>query len=513
MSRTSRAIKGTLTSFLQYGLQIVLQALLAPLVLRVAGQETLGAYAILLQAIGFISLVDFGFAAAGNRYLAQACGFDDGGLRLRQVMSTMRTYTIFIHLVTSSLCILLSIWIGPLLSLSPAIRSEAQTALYLMAAWVMLRTPVVIYGVSLVGTQNLAAANLISILGNIVRLSLSLCLVALGMGLVGLMAANILAEALALTLHAWVFHRRFPGIRLVWGFPDPNLFKEMFNFGTKAFLLMIAGRLIFQSDNLVAGYLYGAVAASIYYTTQMPAFFLSQLVNRLTDNSGPAINELYARGITESLRSAFLRLHRYNWILAIPAGLGLFFLGKPMIILWVGPAQFGGDWMVAALALFVVIFSIVNINKTLIIASGQIGILSIFALVEGVVNLVLSLILGHYLGLAGIIWATLIANIPTSLYLLGRSQHLLKVTIGEYSREVLKPLLIPLSMGIATFLIMKEIILVNAWGPFVLIAFIFLLIYSVLSYRLSIDRTERLLLNNILLGFSRGINPLKVTGQ
>jgi O-antigen/teichoic acid export membrane protein len=260
----------------------------------------------------------------------------------------------------------------------------------------------------------------------------------------------------------------------------------------------------------VAGYLYGAVAASIYYTTQMPAFFLSQLVNKLTDNSGPAINELYARGITESLRRAFLRLHRYNWILAIAVGLGFFFLGKPMITLWVGPAQFGGDWMVVALALFVVIFSIVNINKTLIIASGQIGILSIFALVEGVVNLVLSLILGHYLGLAGIIWATLIANIPTSVYLLRRSQHLLKLTIEEYSREVLKPLLIPLGMGIGTFLILNKTIIINAWGPFFLIAFLFLLIYSVLSYWLSIDTAERLLLNNMLLGFFRGINPLKV---
>ena len=98
MSRTSRAIKGTLTSFLQFGLQIVLQALLAPLVLRVIGQETLGAYAVLLQAIGYIALVDFGFAAAANRYLAQACGFDDGGLRLGQVMSTFRTYALFIHI-------------------------------------------------------------------------------------------------------------------------------------------------------------------------------------------------------------------------------------------------------------------------------------------------------------------------------------------------------------------------------------------------------------------------------
>ncbi len=65
MSGTSRAIKGAVTSFLQYGLQIVLQIALAPLVLRAAGQETLGAYVSLMQAIGYLALVDFGFTVPG----------------------------------------------------------------------------------------------------------------------------------------------------------------------------------------------------------------------------------------------------------------------------------------------------------------------------------------------------------------------------------------------------------------------------------------------------------------
>jgi O-antigen/teichoic acid export membrane protein len=512
MSRTSRALKGTLTSFLQYGLQIVLQIALAPLVLRVAGQETLGAYAILIQAIGYISLVDFGFAAAANRYLAQACGTDDGGLRLRQVMSTFRTYALFIALVFSSLCILLSIWIGPLLSLSPAVRSAAQTALYLIAAWAIIRTPLIIYGVSLVGTQNLAAVNLVSIVGNTVRLLLSLGLVAAGMGLVGLVAAHILAECLAMSLHTWVFHRRFPGTRLTWGFPDIPLFKEMFNFGTKAFLLMVSDRLIFQSDSLVAGYLYGAVAASIYYTTQMPAFFLYQMATRLTDNSNPAINELYARGLMEPLKGAFMQLHRYNLILALPVGLGLFFLSKPAISLWVGPAQYGGDLMVAALSLFVVIFTIVNTNKTLIIASGQIGTLSAFALIEGIINIALAILLGYYLGLAGIVWARVIANIPTSYYVQRRSQQILQVTAIEYGRTVLRPLFFPLAAGIATFYTLDKLIMINSWTALLLTICLFLLIYTFLSYRLSIDHSERLRLNNILLRFFRGIIPLKAAG-
>jgi O-antigen/teichoic acid export membrane protein len=99
MSRTSRALKGTLTNFLQYGLQIILQAALVPLVLHIAGKEMLGAYAILMQAISYLALADLGFSVAANRFLAQAHGLDDGGLRFRQVMGTARTFAFFSNIL------------------------------------------------------------------------------------------------------------------------------------------------------------------------------------------------------------------------------------------------------------------------------------------------------------------------------------------------------------------------------------------------------------------------------
>ena len=512
MSRTSRALKGTLTGFLQYGLQIVLQIALAPLVLRVAGQETLGAYAILLQAVGYIGLVNFGFAVAANRFLAQAYGFDDGGRRLGQVMSTLRTYALFINLIASLLFISLSVWVGPLLSLPPAIESQAQTSLYLLAGWIIICPPLFIYGVSLVGTQNLAAANLVAILGNGARLGLSLALVAAGMGLTGLMAAYILADCLTMSLNTWIFRRRFPEVRLSWGFPDLKLFKEMFNFGKKAFPITLAGHLIFQSDNMVVGYLYGAALASIYYSTQMPAYFLYHLAIRLTENSGPGINELYARKLFEPLRRVFIQLHRYSWIFILPVGLGFFFLSKPMITLWVGPAQYGGDSMVLALSLFVIIFTIANVNKTFIIASGQIGNLNIFALTEGIINLILSLVLGYHYGISGVIWATIIANIPTSYYLQRHSQQLMKVTTLEYLRVVLKPLIVPLSIGIVSIVILNKTIPVNAWLSFLSNLIIFLLIYAIITYLFLIDYNERLQLKQGVYSFLRNINPLRVTG-
>lgn len=492
MSRKSRVVKGTLTSFIQYGLQILLQAALLPLILRVAGQETLGAYAILIQAIGYLSLVDLGFSAATSRYLAQAYGYDDEGLRFSQVISTFRTFSLCSNVVFAVLCLLLSIWIGPLLSLSIGIKFQAQLGLYFLAGWAVLRTPLAVYLPGLIATQNLVAANLVAILGNAGRLVLSLGLVVAGLGLVGLILANILAELLAGFFSRRLFLNNHPGILLSWRIKDRDLFRGMFHFGVQALLINIAVRLVFQTDNLVVGYLYGAVAASIYYATQMPATILYQGVIRLTDNATPAINELYARNMTESLRHSFLQLARYNLILILPVAIGLLFFCRPLIGLWVGHEQFGGNMMVIALALFAIIVTNAHVCNAFIMATGQIRILSILALVEGMMNLFLSIILAYYIGLAGVMWGTVIANLPTSAYLQRRAQRILGVSWREYIQTVFMPLIWPTAITVTIWITIQRQIQSDNWITLFLNVFAFIFIYGCLSYRFSINATERL---------------------
>lgn len=499
MSRTSRAIKGTLTTFLQYGLHIVLQAALVPLVLHIAGKETLGAYAILMQAISYLALVDLGFSVATNRFLAQAHGHDDGGLRFRQVMGSARTFVLFSNIAFSVLCLLLSAWIGPLLALSAAVETQAQLGLYILAAWSVLRTPIAVYGAALIATQNLATANVIAILGNMARLFLSLTLVAFGLGLVGLMLANILAELLTMTLQTRFFRRYYRQVRLSWGISDRKLFKEMFRFGAQALLINVSGMLIFQTDNLVVGYLFGAAAASIYYTTQMPASLLYWMVLKVGDNAAPAINELTAREQVDSLRNAFLRLHRYSMILILPVALGILFLSKSLISLWVGPGQFGGDLMVIALAIFGSLITVEHCSSIFILAAGQIKVLSLMAITEGIVNLTLSLLLGSYWGLAGVMWATVIANLPSTIYKQWRARQNLGIQLRDYINIVVKPLLWPFVVSIVILLILSSQLQIISWLNLIITALTFVLAYSIMCYFLSIDNHERSWLKTMIV--------------
>src|SRR5208337_1533359 len=135
MSRSIRAANGFLTSVLQYTAQIAVQALLAPIVLKVAGRETLGAYAAITQVVALIGLVDIAHSWSLERFLAQSISKDDGGLRFRNVFTTARTMSLLSNVVFALLILLFTVFVGRLFQLSPAIALQARRALYVVATW------------------------------------------------------------------------------------------------------------------------------------------------------------------------------------------------------------------------------------------------------------------------------------------------------------------------------------------------------------------------------------------
>jgi O-antigen/teichoic acid export membrane protein len=497
-NRTERAVKGTLVSFFQYGTQILLQLLLAPLVLRMAGQESFGAYALLMQVVAYLAMTDLGFSVTLNRYLAHANGYDDGGKRFRDVMSTARTFLLGSNVLFAILTLLLCLKVDVFFSLTPHIAAQARLGLALMALWAVVRTPWTMYGIGLTATQNLVAANFIGIIGNAARLIFSLGLVFAGTGLAGLMLANVLAEVLSTVLSTLKFRRLFPLNRPSWGLPDKTLFREMLGFSGHAFLVNVAWRLVYNTDNIVVGALYGAAAVSIYYSTQMPTTIGFNILNRVSENFAPAINELYARGDDAKVRETFLRLHRLNLVLVLLLVGGLLLLNGRLVALWVGPKQYAGDLMTAALAAFAFLITVSHVGNVFVFASGKIRNYSRVVVLEGVCNLGLSILLGKYMGLAGVMWGTVITHIPTTVYLLVIPMRTMKISVTDFVRVCVFPSLVPILIGYPASLFSGRLLSDQGCFSFCAQAAILLIVYGGVAYRVSLTGAERIRIYDFL---------------
>ncbi|MCG2712462.1 MAG: oligosaccharide flippase family protein [Candidatus Omnitrophica bacterium] len=485
-------------SFLQYGLQIVLQAVLAPLILKIAGRETLGAYAILMQVIGYGILLDLGFGAALGRYLAQAFGFDDSGARFVQTFNIGRTFYLFTNLIFGLLIIIFSFFVNEFLLVDDVILAQARLSCYLYGLWIIIRTPLVIYNYNLHATQNMAASNFIAILGNTSRLILSLILVFMKAGLVGLILANILAELIISSLSSIYFKKLFPVYKFGWGIKDRALFKDMFSFGRKYWGVNVAVLFLYGTDNMIVGYLYGAATASVYYTTKMPIFLLFQAILKLSENASPAANELFARKNFPALQSAYFRLLRYSMLLVVPLALGVISMNRLLVSVWINPQQYAGDFMTIFFAIFAIIAVLNHVNGTMIVVFANIRYWSSVSIIAGISNVLLALFLGKVFGFQWVAVSLVLASLPILMFLLSRSMQSLRIKFDQLWREVYKPTLIA-SIPIAILTIgIRQYDLALSWINLFMLTGLYIIFWMFGVYKFGINNAERNSVNNFL---------------
>jgi O-antigen/teichoic acid export membrane protein len=441
-TRTKKAVKGTITSLVQIGVLLIMQAVLAPVILKVAGQEMLGAFTIVMQIIGYGLVLDFGLGVALSRYLSQSFSTDDKGEKFTHVFNIGRYFILISNALMSIFIMLLAFNIDSLIIASHEIIADARTGLYLLSAWTIIKIPLVLYGHGLLASQNMATINIIGLISSISRLGLSLYFVFNGFGLIGLVAANVVSEFVGLALQKNYFNKLYPKLSLQWHLPNIPLLKELFAFGLTYWAVNIATVLTVGSDSIIVGHLFGASAAAIFYTTKIPTFLIIQVIYKISDNAGPAVNELLSQGNFTALRAAYLNILRYSLLLTIPISIGIVTFNKAVITAWVGANQFAGSIMSFALAGFVLTQVINHINAMITLAVGNMRNWMLISLTTGIITITLAFYLGKLFGMQFVMVVIAVMDIPAFIFLMRRSFTGLDLTYSQVYSVAILPVIL-----------------------------------------------------------------------
>lgn len=493
MSRSTNAAKGFATSLFQSVALILVQVLLAPVVLKMAGREALGAYAAIMQAVAMLTVIDIMGSWSLERFMGHAMGLEDGGERFRNVFTTARTAFFVENGVFAIGVVVVSFFVGPLFHLSPEIQSEAEHALWVVAGWALVKTPLVAYQNASIATQDLAVVNMIGTGINIARGLASLLFVLLGGGLFGLIISGTVVEALGSILYRQRFLSKSPHLRPRWGIPDKKLLREMLSFGGYVLLFNAGNRLFFRSANIMAAVTNGAVAASSFYTTQMPAMTGYGMLGRLNDNTAPAIYELTGRKEHARLRSAFLRLTRIISLLTLPLAAGVVLFNHDLVVCWVGQQQWGGNLLTITLALFCVIDGIRSVAVIFAFSQGWMRLLTITSVFQGVANFGVGYILGKELGLGGITLALTVLSLPQFFLLLRKISAMFSIRIVPHVAEILLRAVVPIGLAaLAGELVHSRITIAeHHFAGLLLECLTFCVVYFAAAYPIALHRQDR----------------------
>lgn len=487
-----------MTSLAQFGVLVILQILLTPIVLTMAGQEVLGAYTIVMQIIGYGLILDFGIGVAIGRYLAQSFGKSDIDKQFAKIFNVGRYFLFITNALVAIFILLTAHNLESIITGSDAIIIEARTGLNILSIWAVARTPLALYGHGLLASQNMTAVNVIGMISSVCRLSLSLILVLTGLGLIGLIGANILAELTGMLLQRAYFRKLNSRINLKWCRPEIPLLKTIFLFGIKYWGVNIAAILTVGSDSIIVGNLYGAIAAGIFYTTKMPSFLITQLIYKISDNAAPASNELIARGDLRALSNAYLKIVRYSMLLALPVTIAIVGFNRGVITAWVGAGQYAGAVMTTALAVYVLTQVMNHINAMITLAVGNMRHWMNISIFMGSLTIVLAYTLGKLFDYQWVMVSIAVMDVPVCIFLALRSITGLCLQWRRVMHEaILPPMLVTLPLcGWVGFVIATNQVV----GVFDLIfcITIYAIIWTISSYVLGLDRSEKTLLKQRL---------------
>ena len=493
MSRSTKAAKGFATSLFQSLSQILVQIFLAPVVLKMAGREALGAYAAIMQTVAMLLVVDLVGSWLMERFLGHSSGLDDQGKRFRDVFTTARTAILVTNTIYGIGVVAISFFVGRMFHLSADIELQARHALWVVAGWAVIRTPLSAYQNASIATQDLAVVNMLSAGINIARGLASLLFVLLGGGLFGLIISGTVVEAIGSVLYRWRFLSKSPELRPRWGIPDKPLLREMLSFGGYVLFINAGNKLFFRSANMMAALTNGALAASSFYTTQMPTMTGYTILQRFGDNTAPAVYELTGRRENERLRGAFLRMVRLISVLTLPLAAGVILFNHDLVVCWVGQRQWGGDLLTITLALFCVLDGVRGVCVLFAFAQGWMRLLTGTSVFQGIANFGLGYILGKKLGLGGITLALLLVSLPQLLLLQRKIGRSFSIRIVPPLGEILLRAVIPVGLAVMAgeFIHSRIRIAEHHFTGLLLECFAFSVVYFAVAYPISLHPQDR----------------------
>ena len=201
------------------------------------------------------------------------------------------------------------------------------------------------------------------------KASIAIVLAKLGFGAWSLVWGQLGALAIWTTV-LWIAVPWRPELRIPRG-----LFKPMLRYGRSIVAVNVLAAVMFDADLVVVGRFLGVTALGLYQMAgRVPEATVMVMLWVVSKVLFPAFSNLHAAG--EDLREAYLVAVRSISSLTLPASLGLFFLARPIVLVF-----FGTKWLDAApilqlLSLYIGVRSVDHHAGDVLKATGRADVLA-----------------------------------------------------------------------------------------------------------------------------------------
>lgn len=491
---------GAILSYVVMGLSNIVGLVYTPYMLRMMGQSEYGLYSLVASVVAYLTILDLGFGNTIIRYTAKfrAEGKDE---EQKSMFGMFIVLYSGIGVIAFILGMVLYFNIDAIYgnSLTAEELSKTHVLMLLMVFNLAFTFPLSIFASIVTAYERFVFQKIIQIARIILNTLLMVVLLEMGYRAIGMVVLITIFNMSSLLLNFWYCRNKLK-IKIKFGAFNWPFFRELAGYSFYIFLGAIIDRLYWSSGQLVLGAYVGTAAVAIFavgiqleqmymgFSTAISGVFLPKVTAMATkEKSEKEISDL------------FIRTGRIQFVVMAFILTGFILFGQQFIILWAGPDYI--DTYIIALLFFIplTIPLIQNIGITILQARNQIKFRALLYIAIAVLSLVMQLFLVEKYGgigcAAAIGGALLIGHVLVMNIYYHKKQQ---INIPKFWREIGKMSIIPIVLGVATYLILGYVQL-NTPLSLATGIILFAVVYIPTFWLISMNNYERDLLYQPLL--------------
>lgn len=483
---------GVYLSYINLLLGSIIPMFYTPIMLELLGEAEHGLYSLANSAIGYLSLLSFGFGSTIMRYLSKYRAENNKA-------AVQRTFGFFLVLYSAlAILVMLGGWI--LAENAAAIFNRTLSAqelhkikilLLVMAFHTALTFPMSVITSVALAYERYVFRRAMDIISTVAGPVVNLIALYMGYASVGMAVAGTVLQLLMLipnTIYCFCILNIKPTFERMPG----SLIRDMVGFSFYVFIGSIVDTLFWATDKVILGMLVGTVAVSVY---QIGSTFNNVVMQLSTSISGvltPKITGMVVKDAPkEALTELFIRVGRIQFLVVGLIVTGFAVFGQAFILLWAGEAYADAYW-IAILTLFPLCIPLIqNTGLSIVVAQNKHKFRSIVYLMIAIANVISTYLVVPYLGGIGAALCSCIS------YLLGQGlimniyyYKVIGIDISLFWKNILRMAIFPGVMMVVGLFIRNAVCFDN-WITFFAGVIVYTAIYCLGTYCLNMNDYEK----------------------
>jgi O-antigen/teichoic acid export membrane protein len=412
------------------------------------GKTGFGIWTLTNTLLIYYTVLDLGITFALTRYVARDVGKKD----YQGVNLTVNTTLVFFS-ITGLIIFITSFWIAnPLIDFFN-VELESQEDFGFLIFILGMSTSLLLignfFGLIIKAHEQFLIANFVNIVITLFRTALVVIFLNMDLGLKGLGYANIASAALNLILYYILCLKLFPYLKFSFFGARFETFKVLMKFGAATMVVEFAGILRFDLDNFVIGKWLNLEAVGVFAVAGLlMRYYVTFLGSATITTFTPRFAYLEGKGDYDGLKKLYLKSLSIGAFLSFGIATPIMIYGEQFIVLWAGK-----DFLEALPVLWLMTASFAlamaqSSSVAMMYALHKQQMFAIVSLVEGIVNVSLSIYLVPKYGILGVALGTAIPMIFVKLILQPLYlTRIFDVPLTAYILTLLPPLVLAIIFG------------------------------------------------------------------